>query len=231
MNGKYELLNSSSRMILSFSDLIECYEYTRMEREYIYSFIGVNERKMQLNKGEHYSLKCNLFNGRLDFEFDLIDYRNISNGLILMVNSCSEMCSFGSLSILDFHSESEERIWLNMKGVAKEKYIAASYIKNGFQKKIKNNDIIINGKYIHDYYSFYCELGYSLFGSYGYVGHNLNAVCDILNDTIEERKTLLWKNSELSFKAIDNSVPEGYFQSSSEDILALLDDYFNITLE
>ncbi|HHJ1160996.1 barstar family protein [Proteus mirabilis] len=118
-----------------------------------------------------------------------------------------------------------------MRGIAKKNYISASYLKNGFQKVIRNDSIILDGKYIHDYYSFYCELGYSIFGSYGYVGNNLNALYDILNDVVEEKRNLIWKDSILSFKAIDNSIPADYLQSSSEDILILLDGYFNIMLE
>lgn len=231
MNGKFEIFNSNDELILSFSNLIECYDYTGMGGKCSYSFIGVNEKNINLNRGVCYSLKSDLFKGRLDFNFKINDFYLFNDGLLLDMNISSGMYKFGALSILEFFLNSKERIWLDMKGVAKKSYISASYLKNGFQRIINDDDVVIDGKYIHDYYSFYCELGYSIYGSYGYVGGNLNAVYDILNDSLDKRVNLIWKDSELSFKAIDNSVPDDYSQSSSEDILTLLGDYFNIILE
>ncbi|MGG4608509.1 barstar family protein [Providencia sp. Me31A] len=231
MNGEYKIFNSSDELILSFSDLIECYDYTGRGERCSYSFIGINEKKINISRDIPYYLQSDLFEGRLDFYFNINEFQLVNNGLLLNMNVSSGMYKFGALSILDFYLNSKDRIWLDMKGIAKKNYISASYLKNGFQKKIKNNDIIFHGKYIHDYYSFYCELGYSIFGSYGYVGNNLNALYDILNDTIEKKRDLIWKDSELSFKAIDNSMPADYSQASSEDMLSLLDDFFNIIYE
>ena len=210
MNGEYKIFNLSNDLIMSFSDLIECYDYTESGGKCTYSLIGINEKNIN---------------------FSVNEFHFFNNGLLLNVNISSGMYKFGALSILEFYLNSKERIWLDMRGIAKKNYISASYLKNGFQKVIRNDSIILDGKYIHDYYSFYCELGYSIFGSYGYVGNNLNALYDILNDVVEEKRNLIWKDSILSFKAIDNSIPADYLQSSSEDILILLDGYFNIMLE
>ncbi|EOX7621313.1 barstar family protein [Proteus mirabilis] len=231
MNGEYKIFNLSNELIMSFSDLIECYDYTESGEKCTYSLIGINEKNINLSKNTFYSLQSNLFEGRLNFNFSVNEFHFFNNGLLLNVNISSGMYKFGALSILEFYLNSKERIWLDMRGIAKKNYISASYLKNGFQKVIRNDSIILDGKYIHDYYSFYCELGYSIFGSYGYVGNNLNALYDILNDVVEEKRNLIWKDSILSFKAIDNSIPADYLQSSSEDILILLDGYFNIMLE
>ncbi|HEJ9411461.1 TPA: barstar family protein [Proteus mirabilis] len=231
MNGQYKIFNNCDESVLSFNGLVECYDYTGMKDKCSYTFMDVNELNINLNKNGYYSLKCDLFDGRLDFDFYLNDFYVCNGNLVVDVNISSGMYEFGALSTLEFSLNDNKRIWLDMRGCAKKKYISASYLKNGFQKKIKNEVIVIEGKYIHDYYSFYCELGYSIFGNYGYIGSNLNAVYDILNDTIEKKINLIWKDSFISFKAIDNTVPEDYYQSSSEDILVLLNDYFNIILE
>jgi hypothetical protein len=233
MSNKYKILNTSEELMLSFNKLIEFYDYNGTERTHSFLFCDIDKKHFDLCKNESYSLQCEDFEGRLDFDLTINKLHNYGNNLILNVNVSSGMYEVGALSILEFQEEDKGRIWLDMKGSLKRKYISASYIKNGFPRKIKNEKIIIEGKYIQDYYSFYCELGYALLGSYGYIGSNLNAVCDLLNDLIDSDKkiNIIWNNSELSFKAIDNNLPEGYYQSSSEDILALLEDYFNIELK
>ncbi|EOX6883848.1 hypothetical protein ACPU88_004161 [Providencia stuartii] len=231
MSDKYKVFNTSEELIFSFDKLIEFYDYNGKEGSHSFAFCGVNKKHLDLCKNEYYSLQCEDFEGRLDFDFNINKFYAHKNNLFLNLNISSGMYEVGALSILEFQSEDEERIWLDMKGSLKRKYIPACYIKNGFPKKIKHEKIIIEGKYIQDYYSFYCELGYALFGSYGYIGNNLNAVCDLLNDLIEKNKNIIWKDSELSFKSIDNSLPEGYYQCSSEYILSLLEDYFNIELK
>lgn len=44
---------------------------------------------------------------------------------------------------------------------SKRIYISASYIIGGIRRCLEKDTIIIEGKYIHDYYSFYCEIGYA----------------------------------------------------------------------
>lgn len=233
MNDKYKIFNTYEELILSFNKIIEFYDYNGTEGTHSFLFCEIDRKNLDLYKNEYYSLQCEDFEGRLDFDLKINKLHAYGNHLLLNLNISSGMYEVGALSILEFQEEDEKRIWLDMKGSLKRKYISASYIKNGFPSKVKNEKIIIEGKYIQDYYSFYCELGYALFGSYGYIGNNLNAVCDLLNDLVDSNKktSIIWNDSELSFKAIDNSLPEGYYQSSSEYMLALLEDYFNIELK
>ncbi|MBD2785030.1 barstar family protein [Xenorhabdus sp. DI] len=231
MSSKYKIFNTSEELALSFNKMIEFYDYNGTEGTHSFVFCGVDRKYFDLCKNESYSLQCEDFEGRLDFGFRIKKFHSYENNLFLNLNISSGMYEVGALSLLEFQSEDEKRIWLDMKGNLKRKYISASYIKNGFPREIKNEKIIIEGKCIQDYYSFYCELGYALFGNYGYIGNNLNAVCDLLNDLVGNNQNIIWNDSELSFKAIDNSLPEGYYQSSSEYILSLLEDYFNLELK
>ena len=64
------------------------------------------------------------------------------------------------------------------------------------------------------------------------MGWNLHGVSDLLTDLVRKDRTvnIIWKDSDLSFKAIENTVPEGY-QSISSDIVVELKKYCNVILE
>ena len=138
----------------------------------------------------------------------------------------------GALALLKTASELEERVWLDMKGNLKLIYLSACYLKNGFPRTLDKDTVVIEGKYIQDYYAFFCELGYAFLGRFGYMGWNLHGVSDLLTDLVRKDRTVnvIWKDSDLSFKAIENTVPEGY-QSISSDIVVELKKYCNVILE
>jgi len=138
----------------------------------------------------------------------------------------------GALALLKTASELEERVWLDMKGDLKLIYLSASYLKNGFPRTSDKDTVVIEGKYIQDYYVFFCELGHAFLGNFGYMGWNLPGVSDLLIDVARKDRTIniIWKDSDLSFKAIENTVPEGY-QSISSDIVVELKEHCNVILE
>ncbi|WP_099074315.1 hypothetical protein [Proteus alimentorum] len=232
MIGPYQVLDYENNLIFSFENLVECYDYKNTNRTKSFVFMGINESNLHFEKDKSYYLVCQKYDNRLSFSFNLNKYYFYENNLIVDSYFDSGMYLSGTISLLDFYEDSKERIWLEMRGELKEIYISASYIKNGFPKKILKNELVIEGKYIQDYYSFYCELGYALLGPYGYMGRNLDAVRDLFIDIAEipERK-ITWIDSELSFMAIDNTIPPGYYPSVSEDIVSILEDYFIVELK
>ncbi|KES12777.1 hypothetical protein SASC598P14_004440, partial [Snodgrassella alvi SCGC AB-598-P14] len=76
------------------------------------------------------------------------------------------------------------------------------------------------------------EQGHAFLGNFGYMGWNLPGVSDLLIDVARKDRTIniIWKDSDLSFKAIENTVPEGY-QSISSDIVVELKEHCNVILE
>ena len=234
MKNIYEINDDSGQVIFSCRDLIECHDFVGTGYSYLFAFIGVSTTDIDLKfNGEAYSLKSDKFEGRLDFDFSVQKLIKTHDVIYIYLNVSSGMYEVGALSLLKIREDDNNRIWLDMKASLKKIYISSSYIYSGFLSLLDKDTVIIEGKYIQDYYSFYCELGYALFGKFGYIGNNLNAVSDILNDLCQDGReiNIIWKDSELSFKAIDNTVPEGYYQSSSDYMVITIEEYCNLVLE
>ncbi|AHN25763.1 hypothetical protein GAPWK_1186 [Gilliamella apicola] len=233
MENKYEIRNSSDQLIFSCNDFIECYDFLGTRGYYWYAFVGVSQQHVNLIIDEEtYSINNSQFAGRLDSEFTVQKIIKSHNILYAGLYLSGGMYKRGALSLLKTANEFEERVWLDMKGSLKLIYISASYLKNGFPRTLDKETIVIEGKYIQDYYAFFCELGYAFRGNFGYMGWNLAGVSDLLLDLARNRTiNIIWKDSDLSFKAIENTVPESRYQSVSSDIVMTLKEYCNVILE
>ncbi|WP_334321550.1 hypothetical protein [Gilliamella apicola] len=233
MKNKYEVRDSSENLIFSCDDFIECYDFLGTRGYYWYAFVGVSQQNVNLIIDEEtYSISNSQFAGRLDSEFTVQKIIKSHNILYAGLYLSGGMYKRGALSLLKTANEFEERVWLDMKGSLKLIYISASYLKNGFPRTLDKETIVIEGKYIQDYYAFFCELGYAFRGNFGYMGWNLAGVSDLLLDLARNRTiNIIWKDSDLSFKAIENTIPEGHYQSVSSDIVMTLKEYCNVILE
>ena len=235
MKNKYEIRNSSENLIFSCDDFIECYDFLGASVCYLFAFIGVSEQNINLIMDEEiYSIKSDQFADKFVdyFRFRVQKIIKSHNVLYAGLYLSGGMYKRGALSLLKTANEFEERVWLDMKGSLKLIYISASYLKNGFPRTLDKETIVIEGKYIQDYYAFFCELGYAFRGNFGYMGWNLAGVSDLLLDLARNRTiNIIWKDSDLSFKAIENTVPEDRYQSVSSDIVMTLKEYCNVILE
>ena len=242
MKNKYEIRDSSEQLIFSCSDLIECYSFLETNNNYWFAFTGISEQNVHLIMNEEtYSIKSNQFSGRFYCKFTVKKIIKSSDALYVCLSLSSEtysemyseMYKVGALSFLKEADNLEERVWLDMKGSLKLIYISASYLKNGIPRTLEKDTVVIEGKYIQDYYAFFCELGHAFFGKFGYMGSCIDDVSKLMEDLCSEDKKInvIWKDSDLSFKAIDNSLPQGYDMSSSGFILMTLEEYCNVILE
>ena len=242
MKNKYEIRDSSEQLIFSCSDLIECYSFLETNNNYWFAFTGISEQNVHLIMNEEtYSIKSNQFAGRFYCKFTVKKIIKSSDALYVCLSLSSEtysemyseMYKVGALSFLKEANNLEERVWLDMKGSLKLIYISASYLKNGIPRTLEKDTVVIEGKYIQDYYAFFCELGHAFFGKFGYMGSCIDDVSKLMEDLCSEDKKInvIWKDSDLSFKAIDNSLPQGYDMSSSGFILMTLEEYCNVILE
>ena len=235
MKNKYEVRDSSENLIFSCDDFIECYDFLGASVCYLFAFIGVSEQNINLIMDEEiYSIKSDQFADKFVdyFRFRVQKIIKLHNVLYAKLYISGGMYRSGALSLLKTVNEFEERVWLDMKGSLKLIYISASYLKNGYPRTLDKETIVIEGKYIQDYYAFFCELGYAFRGNFGYMGWNLAGVSDLLLDLARNRTiNIIWKDSDLSFKAIENTVPESRYQSVSSDIVMTLKEYCNVILE
>ena len=242
MKNKYEIRDSSEQLIFSCSDLIECYSFLETNNNYWFVFTGMCEQNVHLIMNEEtYSIKSNQFSGRFYCKFTVKKIIKSSDALYVCLSLSSETYSemysetykVGALSFLQAVNNIEEKIWLDMKGNLKLIYISASYLKNGITRTLEKDTVVIEGKCIQDYYAFFCELGHAFFGKFGYMGSCIDDVSKLMEDLCSEDKKInvIWKDSDLSFKAIDNSLPQGYDMSSSGFILMTLEEYCNVILE
>ena len=242
MKNKYEIRDSSEQLIFSCSDLIECYSFLETNNNYWFAFTGISEQNVHLITNEEtYSIKSNQFSGRFYCKFTVKRIIKSSDALYVCLSLSSEtysemyseMYKVGALSFLKEADNLEERVWLDMKGSLKLIYISASYLKSGIPRTLEKDTVVIEGKYIQDYYAFFCELGHAFFGKFGYMGSCIDDVSKLMEDLCSEDKKInvIWKDSDLSFKAIDNSLPQGYDMSSSGFILMTLEEYCNVILE
>ena len=233
MKNKYEVRDSSEQLIFSCNDFIECYDFLGTSGYYWYAFIGMSEQNVNLIIDEEkYSIKNDQFADRFHGRFTVQKIIRSHDVLYAGLYFSGRMYERGALALLKTASELEERVWLDMKGNLKLIYLSASYLKNGFPRTSDKDTVVIEGKYIQDYYAFFCELGHAFLGNFGYMGWNLPGVSDLLINVARKDRTIniIWKDSDLSFKAIENTVPEGY-QSISSDIVVELKEHCNVILE
>ena len=75
---------------------------------------------------------------------------------------------------------------------------------------------------------FFCEVGYALFGVYGYAGDSFYSFEDCISrlGNIE----IIWKDSGISLKAIDNTIPEGFYGRSAYDFVTILESDCSLIL-
>lgn len=234
MEYLYKIYDESGNIILSCHDLIECQDFSRIGDAYLFALNGLSKNDVDFSIGDQvYRLECADYNGRLDFDFTVKKIIKSNGTIYLYLIVMNSMYEIGVLSLLKVHNSSNERIWLDLVKESKRVYISASYMINGVRDSLEKNTIIIEGKYIHDYYSFYCEFGYAFFGIFGYMGKNLDAFDDCIVELKKNRVSIdiIWKDSELSFKAIDNTIPNEVYTLSSYDIVEILRDHCNLTLE
>ena len=234
MKNKYEVRDSSEQLIFSCNDFIECYDFLGTSGYYWYAFIGMSEQNVNLIIDEEkYSIKNDQFADRFHGRFTVQKIIKSHDVLYAGLYYSGRMYKRGALSLLKTASELEERVWLDMKGNLKLIYLSACYLKNGFPRTLDKDTVVIEGKYIQDYYAFFCELGHAFLGNFGYMGWNLPGVSDLLINVARKGRTIniIWKDSDLSFKAIENTVPEGYYQAISSDILMTLKEHCNVILE
>lgn len=221
--------NSENDILFYFKDLIEGEDLFNLWYEYSLILVGVEEKDINiLMKNQHVTLKSIGFEGRFSISFFIRAIIKKNNLVYLYINELqSTQYEFGAISLLSYPF-SDVRMWLNMKGDRKKKYISASYYFSGESALIKTKDIIIEGKYIIDYYSFYCELGYLFFGKFGYIGNSLYSFESIIEQFSGVKVT--WKDSDLSLKSIDNTLPSGYESRSAYDWLSILESSCNLYL-
>jgi len=234
MKNKFEIRDSSEQLIFSCNDFIECYDFWGTNCEDWFAFIGVSEQNINLIMDEEtYSIKSDQFADRFHHEFTVQKIIKSHDVLYAGLYFSEGMYKRGALALLKTVNALEERVWLDMKGNLKLIYLSACYLKNGFPRTLDKDTIVIEGKYIQDYYAFFCELGYAFLGKFGYMGWNMDGISDLLTDLVRKDRTvnIIWKDSDLAFKAIENTVPEGYYQSSSSYILMTLKEYCNVILE
>ena len=234
MENKYEIRNSSDQLIFSCNDFIECYDFLGTRGYYWYAFVGVSQQNVNLIIDEEtYSINNSQFAGRLDNEFTVQKIIKSHNILYAGLYLSGGMYKRGALSLLKTANEFEERVWLDMKGSLKLIYISASYLKNGIPRTLDKETIVIEGKYIQDYYAFFCELGHAFIGKFGYMGSCIDDVSQLVEDLCsKDRKiNVIWKDSDLSFKAIDNTLPVNCEMSASDFLLGTLEEYCNVILE
>lgn len=232
MKGQYHICDSMGKILFSCNDVIECHDFSGMGYCYLFALLGVSTKDIDhLISDQLIRLKSSHFDERLNIEFLVKKIIKASNGVLyLYINDIRQgMYEFGALSFLKIYNNDNGRVWLDMKGDAKKIYISASYLVNGEQYNPEDKLMIIEGKYIHDYYSFFCEVGYSIFGIFGYVGDSIYSLDDHLSKI--KKIDITWKDSEISLKAIDNTIPAGYRGRSSYDLLSILEENCNLILE
>ncbi|EFF1837197.1 barstar family protein [Escherichia coli] len=234
MSDLYQVFDETECVILSCRDVIECYDFSRVGDVYLFALIEPSTQHVDFLLNNHtYTLKHPGFEGRLYFDFSVKKIIK-SNGVIyLNLSIANGMYKVGVFSLLKSCKGNNGRIWLDMVQKSKEIYISASYIIGGVRRRLEKNPIIIEGKYIHDYYSFYCELGYAFFGDFGYMGNNLDAFADCIVEVKRKNGPIdvIWKDSSISFKAIDNTLPSEVYPLSSYDMIDILREHCNLILE
>lgn len=234
MSDLYEIFDETGSTMLSCRELIECCDFSRGGDTYLFALFESSTQQVEfLLNDQVYTLKCHGFDGRLGFDFTVKKIIK-SNGVIyLNLNIINGMYKVGVLSFLKAHKNSNGRIWLDMVQESKRIYISASYMVGGVRRCLEKDTIIIEGKYIHDYYSFYCEFGYAFFGDFGYVGNNLDAFDDCMVEVKRRDRQIkiIWKDSELSFKAINNTIPSEVYPLSSHDMINILKNHCDLILE
>lgn len=236
MKNKYEVRDSSENLIFSCDDFIECYDFLGASVCYLFAFIGVSEQNINLIMDEEiYSIKSDQFADKFVdyFRFRVQKIIKSHNVLYAGLYLSGGMYERGALSFLKEADDLEERVWLDMKGSLKLIYISASYLKNGIPRTLDKETIVIEGKYIQDYYAFFCELGHAFIGKFGYMGSCIDDVSQLVEDLCsKDRKiNIIWKDSDLSFKAIDNTLPVNCEMSASDFLLGTLEEYCNVILE
>ncbi|NBM55429.1 hypothetical protein GWI68_11725 [Proteus sp. G2669] len=231
MNNLYYLYDDLGNTIFTSHDFIECYDFSDIGYSYLFLFTEVSiQNKNYLYDKKIFTLRSKLFHNRLNISFSVKKVISHDNILYLYIGDLSSgIYKIGTMSFLKSRKNDIGRIWLDMKGDKKKIYLSASYLINGDNLIMKKNNIIIEGKYINDYYSFYCELGYSFIGQFGYMGDSFYALEDYLSQL--NQINVIWKDSELSLKNIDNTMPDGYIGRSAHDLVSILREYCNLTLE
>ncbi|EDF8720462.1 hypothetical protein GYD59_004561 [Salmonella enterica] len=232
MKNQYYICDNIGKILFYCDDVIECHDFSGMGYCYLFALLGISDQNVShLLDDQPVTLRSSCFSDRFSIEFLIKRLIKISDDVLyLYVEDIRQgMYEFGALSLLKIHGNDDGRIWLDMKGDTKRIYIAASYLVNGEKYILDDKPMIIEGKYIHDYYSFFCEVGYSFFGGFGYVGDSIYSLDDYFSKL--RKIDVVWKDSSISLKAIDNTIPAGYRGRSSYDLLSILEGSCNLMLD
>ena len=160
MNNLYYLYDDLGNTIFTSHDFIECYDVSDIGYSYLFLFTEVSiKNKNYLYDNKTFTLRSNLFNGRLDISFSVKKVISYNNNLYLYIDDLSSgVYKIGTMSFLKTRKNDIGRIWLDMKGDKKKIYLSASYLINGDNLPVKKNNIIIEGKYINEINSNYLEI-------------------------------------------------------------------------
>ncbi|WP_182417853.1 barstar family protein [Bartonella sp. HY038] len=141
-------------------------------------------------------------------------FEKIGNKLFISCN----MRAFGMFTLLrQVIASPIERPWLNMIGKRKKLYTATCLFYSGIPKRVAKKSVTIEGKYITDYYSFFCEIGYGFAGRLGYMGRCLDGLVDCFCECEGYSEvSLTWHDFETAKYSIENNYP---YQTDRHEIV------------
>lgn len=139
MNNLYYLYDDLGNTIFTSHDFIECYDVSDIGYSYLFLFTEVSiKNKNYLYDNKTFTLRSNLFNGRLDISFSVKKVISYNNNLYLYIDDLSSgVYKIGTMSFLKTRKNDIGRIWLDMKGDKKKIYLSASYLINGDNLPVK----------------------------------------------------------------------------------------------
>jgi len=197
--------------IFEFSHVVECLDSFGNGSEFSFFCLIDTEKTFSFSiKPGYYMMKIIGYNTPIEFPFRLNNFLLKNSHIYMNVSIGPSNYKFGVLNIINESlSSSKKRLWLDMIGKNKKLYISSSLCYSGINKKTNHKIINIDGKYIVDYYSFYCEIGYSFFGKLGYMGESFDSFKDCLIELYDENEKIkvIWNDSDLSRIMIENTAP------------------------
>ncbi|UXN03029.1 hypothetical protein [Bartonella sp. HY406] len=232
--------------LFEMQNFIECFDIFANNFEFTFSCDYPDQSCLsRLKNGQKYLIKVYGYQKEIFIDIYTFSFEKFFNNLIININLIeaeeyqpvpTKPYQFGVLSLIDAFSTNEDhRPWFGLIGDKKQLYIAASLCITGVQTTPIKNQIILEGKYITDYFAFYCELGYALWGKFGYMGGCLNSFEECLQALKKNKKIeLIWKDFALCQHSManyaDHQTP--YDGVELADIAAnYLSDYFDVTLD
>lgn len=233
MKQGYIVSDSNNQFMFSFEELIECTDFSNKIDVYLYAFIGLSIEYIKLLKvGAEYQLKSFMYEGRLNFKFQILKIDTVSGVAYFTLKKYSNKYIFGALSVIQMYQNCHGRIWNAMQLSNKKKYISASYLMSGIRQELIKNNIVLDGRYIVDPYSFFCEIGYGFFGEYGFMGSDFDELSEILVNLNSESNpiNIIWTELEQSQLMINNIQNYSYTYEFISEAKTALEDNCNLIL-